>query len=144
MLILLILKILIGKHGRSCQNMILWSLSRDFVLGSLLRIHVLASSVFPVRDNGALLVRDNGEQRVPCATLIAAKGNCEVSAWPLVEQNSRQKISMSKGSSSPRAICLGRCGAQAKWLWNSEAGLMLLLTLTLILLLMMMTLSGRW
>ena len=47
-----------------------------------------------------------------------------MSAWPLVEQNSRQKISMSKGSSSPRAICLGRCGAQAEWLWNSEAGLM--------------------
>ena len=57
MLILLILILLIGKHGRSCQKMILWSFSCDFVLGSLLRIHVLASSVFPVRDNGALPVR---------------------------------------------------------------------------------------
>ena len=41
---------------------------------------------------------------------------------------------------------VGHCGsggAQAKWLWNSEAGLMLMLTLMLILMMMTKTFSGN-
>jgi len=124
-----------GKHGRSCQKMNLWSFPA-IVAGrqTWLRMPMSKTNTrLPLKSTATQWRTWANLHPVPCVHVLV---------WlelPPKEQHMGLKLSGAQG--------VGHCGsggAQAKWLWNSEAGLMLMLTMMLILMMMTKTFSGHW
>ena len=112
-----------GKRVRSCQKMNLWSFPA-IVAGRqtwLIMPMSKTNTRLPLKSTATQWRTWANLHPVPCVHVLV---------WlelPPTEQHMGLKLSGAQG--------VGHCGsggAQAKWLWNSEAGLMLMLTLMLI------------